>query len=84
VSVDVGPTPFVSKEGSVLTGKSLKVRNIVVHDEDEVAMWVAGRGLSDGRVMETNVVSVPEMLLKMMLGAPRLDISSAWAARMRS
>jgi hypothetical protein len=34
-----------------------------VRDEDEVAMWVASRGLSDGRVMKTNVVTVPEMLL---------------------
>jgi hypothetical protein len=55
---------FVSKEGSVLTGESLKVRKVVVHDVDEIAMWVASRGLSDGRVMEADVVSVPEMLLR--------------------
>jgi hypothetical protein len=55
---------FVSKEGSVLTGKNLKVRKVVVHDEDEIAMWIACRGLSNGKVMEADVVSVPEMLLR--------------------
>jgi hypothetical protein len=59
-----GTNTFVSKKGSVLTGKSLKVRKIVVHDEDKVAMGVVGRGLSDIMVMETDVVSVPEMLLR--------------------
>jgi hypothetical protein len=59
-----GTNTFVSKEESVLTGKSLKVRKIVVHYEDEVAMWVARTWLSDDRVMETYVVSVPEMLLR--------------------
>jgi hypothetical protein len=33
-----GTNTFVSKEGSVLIGKSLKARKIVVHDEEEVAM----------------------------------------------
>jgi hypothetical protein len=33
-----GTNTFASKERSVLTWKSLKVRKIVVHDEDEVAM----------------------------------------------
>jgi hypothetical protein len=42
----------------------MKMRNIVVHDEDDLAMWVGGIGLSDGRVMETDVVPVPEMLLR--------------------
>jgi hypothetical protein len=59
-----GTDTFVSKKGSVLTGKNLKVRKIVVLHEDEVAMWVAGKGLSDGTVMETDdVVPVLEMLL---------------------
>ena len=35
-----------------------------MHDEDEIAMWIAGKGLSDGRVMEADVVSGPEMLLR--------------------
>jgi hypothetical protein len=59
-----GTNICISKERSVFTGKSLKVRKIGVHDEDEVATWVSGRGLSDSRVMETDVVSVPEMLLR--------------------
>jgi hypothetical protein len=40
------------------------MRNIVVHDEDDVAMWVGCIGLSDGRVIETDDVPVPEMLLR--------------------
>jgi hypothetical protein len=35
---------FVSKEGSVRTGKSLKVREVVVHDEDEIAIGSLAEG----------------------------------------
>jgi hypothetical protein len=41
----------------------MKMKKIVVHDEDEVAMWVNGGRLSDGMVMETNVLPLPEVLL---------------------
>jgi hypothetical protein len=59
-----GTNTSVSKDGSVLTGNIQKMRKILVHDEDEVAIWVGGRGLSDGMVMETDDVSVPEMLMR--------------------
>jgi hypothetical protein len=58
-----GANTFVSKERSVLTGKSFKMRKVVVRDGDEVAMWVAGGRLSVGMVMETDFVWAPEMLL---------------------
>jgi hypothetical protein len=35
-------TCFVSKEGSELIGKGLKMKKVVVHAEDEVSMWVIG------------------------------------------
>jgi hypothetical protein len=55
---------FVSKEGSELTGTDMKMRKIVVHDEDEVAICITCGGLSDGRVGETDVVPSAEMLLR--------------------
>jgi hypothetical protein len=82
-----GTNTIVSKEGSVLTGKSLKVRKMVVHYEDELAMWVTRTWLSDGMVIETYVVSVPEMLLRnyawgttfghiMCVGSPNAKLTS--------
>jgi hypothetical protein len=40
------------------------MRKIVVHDDDEVAMWVTDGTLSDGKVMETDVMPLAEMLLR--------------------
>jgi hypothetical protein len=51
------------KERSELTATGLEVRKIVVHDEDEAAMCVTGFGLSDGMVVEIDVVMFQEMLL---------------------
>jgi hypothetical protein len=39
------------------------MRKTVVHDEDEAAIRVSGGGLSDGMVVEIDVVPFPEMLL---------------------
>jgi hypothetical protein len=39
------------------------MRKIVVHDVDEAAMRVAVVWLSDGRVLESDVVPFPKMLL---------------------
>jgi hypothetical protein len=39
------------------------MRQVVVHDEDEVAMGVTCGRLSDSRVIEVEVVPFPEMLL---------------------
>jgi hypothetical protein len=44
----------------------MKMRKIVVHDEDKVddiAMWVNGGRLSDGMVMETDVLPLPEVIM---------------------
>jgi hypothetical protein len=79
-----GTKKCVSKKGSVLTGKSLNVRKIVVHDEDEIAMRVARRGLSDAMVMETDVVSVPETLLRDYVCGTAFKHVGRVAARMRS
>jgi hypothetical protein len=54
---------MVSKERSELTGKDLKMRKVVVHNEDGAFMWVIGSGLPDGRVVEANAVPFPEMLM---------------------
>jgi hypothetical protein len=48
------------------------MRTIVLHYEDEVTMRVAAKGLSDGMVMETDVVPVPEMLLRDGVGGSAL------------
>jgi hypothetical protein len=58
-----GANIFVSQEGSELTVNGLQSRQVVVHDEDEVAMSVIGCRLSESRVMEANVVPFPKMLL---------------------
>jgi hypothetical protein len=58
-----GASTFVSKEGSELTVNGLQMRQVVVHDEDEVAMSVTGCRLSDSRVMEADVMPFPKMLL---------------------
>jgi hypothetical protein len=50
-------------EGSELPGKGMKMRKVVVHDEDIVSMWVSDSWLPDGRVVEGDVVPFPEMLL---------------------
>jgi hypothetical protein len=73
-----GAITFVSKEGSEIDGKGVKMRKYVVHDEDDSAMWVVGIGLPDGRVVEAAVVPY----IDIMLGAPRLDMLGAWVARM--
>jgi hypothetical protein len=82
VSVDEEDSTFVSKEGSKLTGQGPEVRKIGVHDEDEAAMWVTGGRLLDGMAAEIYVMPFPEMLVETMLGATRMDMSGAWAARM--
>jgi hypothetical protein len=48
--------PLVSNEGKELTGKGLKVRELIVHDEDEASVFITGSGLANGRVMEVDVV----------------------------
>jgi hypothetical protein len=65
-----GGSTFVSKEGSELTVNGLQMRQVVVLDEDEVAMSVTCCRLSDSMVMGANVVPFPEMLLG----------NDAWAA----
>jgi hypothetical protein len=59
-----GAVTFVSKEGNEFTGKDMKMRKVVVHDEDETSMWVISNGLPDGRVVKANVVPFPEMLMR--------------------
>jgi hypothetical protein len=78
-----GASTFVRKEGSELTVNGLQMKQVVVHDEDEVAMSVTGCRLSDNRVMEANVVPFPEMLMGNDAWVLRLDMLGACAARMR-
>jgi hypothetical protein len=58
-----GASTFVSKEVSELSVNGLHMRQVVVHDEDEVAMSVTGCRLSDSIVMDANAMPFPEMLL---------------------
>jgi hypothetical protein len=48
--------PLVSIEGRELTGKGLKVRELIVHDEDEAPVLISGTELANDMVMEANVV----------------------------
>jgi hypothetical protein len=41
--------PLVSHEGRELTGKGLKVRELIVHDEDEASVLISGSGLANGQ-----------------------------------
>jgi hypothetical protein len=59
-----GANTFVNKEGSEFAGKGLKMMKVVVHDEDEVAMWVIGSGLPSGGVDKGGVVPFFEMLMR--------------------
>jgi hypothetical protein len=58
-----GANTFVSKEGSELTGNGIKMRKVVLHDEDEASMRVIGSWLPDCKVVEAHVVPFPEMLM---------------------
>jgi hypothetical protein len=55
---------FVSNEGSELTGEGLKMWEIVVLDEDEAPILVIGFGLSNGGVIDDDVVPLAEMLMR--------------------
>jgi hypothetical protein len=41
----------VSNEGNELTGEGLKVRELIVHDEDEAPVLIIGSGFANSRVM---------------------------------
>jgi hypothetical protein len=68
-----GAGPLVSNEGSKLTGKGLKVRELVVHDEDEAPVLIIGSGLANGMVMEADVVPLAEVLLRYDARSAALD-----------
>jgi hypothetical protein len=69
----MGAIIFVSNEGSELTGKGLKVRELVVHDEDEAPVMISRSGLADGKVMEANVVPLAKVLLRYDARSVALD-----------
>jgi hypothetical protein len=58
-----GAITFVSNNGTELTGMGMKVGDIVVHDEDEASMWITWCWLSDGWVVEANVMPFAKMLV---------------------
>jgi hypothetical protein len=77
----------VSKERIKLTGKGIKMREIVVHVNDEAPMWIIGSRLSDGRVVEDSVMPFVEMLMGDdawgsalghvgRIGAPNVELTS--------
>jgi hypothetical protein len=59
-----GANTFESKEEMELTGKGMKMKKIVVHDEDEASMWDTGGRLHDGMVVEADVMPFAETLLR--------------------
>jgi hypothetical protein len=42
----------------------LKVRELIVHDEDEAPVLISGTGLANGRIIEADVVPLAEVLLR--------------------
>jgi hypothetical protein len=58
-----GASTFVRKEGREPTVNSMEMRQVVVHDEDEVAMGVTCSRLSDSRVIEVDAVPFSKMIL---------------------
>jgi hypothetical protein len=56
--------PLISNEGSELTRKGLKVRELIMHDEDEAPVFIRGGGHANGRIMEADVVSLAELLFR--------------------
>jgi hypothetical protein len=56
--------PLISNEGSELTRKGLKVRELIMHDEDEAPVLISGRRLANGKIMEPDLVPLAEVLLR--------------------